>query len=80
MVRFGMTVTIDLNPELEQGLLAQARERGVSLNAYLQEIVSKQVRVASAPAIPNGAAPELPRLHLGVTGPLHRSDIYDDAR
>jgi len=26
-----------------------------------------------------GAAPKLPRLHLGVKGALHRRDIYDDA-
>jgi hypothetical protein len=74
----GMTVTIDLNPEIEHRLLAQARERGVSVDTYLQEIVSKQVRVASTPAVADGTAPELPRLHLGVTGPLQRSDIYDD--
>jgi Arc/MetJ-type ribon-helix-helix transcriptional regulator len=27
-----------------------------------------------------GAAPKLPRLHLGVKGALHRRDIYDDVR
>ena len=32
-----MTVTFDLNPEIEEGLLAQARERGISLGEYLQE-------------------------------------------
>ena len=74
-----MTVTLTLNPETEQGLLAQARERGVSLDAFLEEIVSQQARVA-APTVAKSAAPELPRLHLGVTGPLHRTDIYDDAR
>jgi len=73
-----MTVTLDLNPEIEQGLLAQASERGVSLVAYLQEIVSKQVRVAPTRVAANGSAPNLPIRHLGAIGSLHRRDIYDD--
>jgi hypothetical protein len=32
-----MTVTLDLNPEIEEGLLIKARERGISLGEYLQE-------------------------------------------
>ncbi len=76
-----MTITLDLNPEIEQGLLAQARERGVSLDDYLQEIVSKQALVAAAsPAAANGKALKLPILHLGAISSLHRRDIYDDAR
>jgi len=39
-----MTVTLDLNPEVENGLLAQARERGISLGDYIQEIVAGQAR------------------------------------
>ena len=37
-----MTVTFDLDPEIEKGLLAQARQRGISLSNYLQEIVAGQ--------------------------------------
>ncbi len=72
-----MTVTLNLNPEIEQGLVAQAHERGISVDVLLEEIVSKQSRVAVSP-IAKSSAPELPRLHFGVTGPLHRTDIYDD--
>ena len=39
-----MTVTLDLSPEIEKGLLAQARERGISLGDYLLEIVAGQAR------------------------------------
>jgi hypothetical protein len=73
-----MTVTIDLEPEIEQGLLTQARERGISLEVYLQELVTGQARAAGAPQPAGGKVPELPIRHLGAVGSLHRSDIYDD--
>lgn len=37
-----MTVTLDLNPEVEKGLLSRAHARGVSLDDYLQELVAKE--------------------------------------
>jgi hypothetical protein len=73
-----MTVTLNLDPETEEGLLTQARERGVSLDAYLEEIVSQQVRVSVA-STAKSKVPELPIRHLGAVGSLHRRDIYDDA-
>lgn len=73
-----MRVTLDLNPEDEQALMALARERGVSLETYLQEIVSKQVRGTAPPAAVKGSALKLPARHLGDMGSLHRRDIYDD--
>jgi hypothetical protein len=72
-----MTVTLNLNPETEKGLLAQAHERGVSLDDYLEDLVSKQVRLASPVVTP--ATLKLPIRHLGTVGSLHRRDIYDDA-
>jgi hypothetical protein len=48
-----MTVTIDLNPEVEKELLAQARERGMSLSDYLQEIVAGQARGVDGLAKPS---------------------------
>ena len=41
-----MTITLDLPPEIEQGLLSQARERGVSLKDYVQEIVAREAHVS----------------------------------
>lgn len=75
-----MTVTIDLNPELEQDLLAQARERGVSVSDYLRDIISKQVRDPGVKATPKAKSLNLPALPLGTMGSLHRRDIYDDVR
>lgn len=34
-----MTITIELRPEIESGLLAQAQARGISLRDYVREIV-----------------------------------------
>jgi hypothetical protein len=35
---------------------------------------------AAGTAVRAYQAPELPVLHLGPMGPLHRRDIYDDVR
>jgi hypothetical protein len=74
-----MTITLDLKPEIEQRLVAQARERGVSLDAWLQEIVSRQARMSAAPVATSGGALKLPSLRLGAMSSLHRRDIYDDS-
>lgn len=39
-----MTITIDLQPEVERGLLVQAAARGVSLTDYAQEILEREAR------------------------------------
>ena len=44
-----MTVTLNLKPEVEKGLIARAHERGVSLDDYLQEIVTREAGVAPSP-------------------------------
>lgn len=44
-----MTVTLNLNPEVEKGLTARAHERGVSLDDYLQEIVARAAGVPASP-------------------------------
>jgi hypothetical protein len=37
-----MSVTLNLNPEVEKGLMTLAKERGVSLSDYLQEIAARE--------------------------------------
>lgn len=39
-------ITLDLTLEIEQGLLAQARGKGLSLFDYLQQIVQREAHVA----------------------------------
>lgn len=38
-----MSITLNLNPEVERGLTARARARGMSLADYLQELAAQEV-------------------------------------
>lgn len=67
-----------ISRETEARLTGEAQRQGVSVDALVERLISK--RVAPAHIVANGAAPTLPRLHLGVMGSLHRRDIYDDVR
>ena len=44
-----MDVTLNLNPEVEKGLMARAHERGVSLDDYLHELVAREAAVPIQP-------------------------------
>ena len=50
-----MTITLELQPEIEKGLLAQATERGVSLSDFVKEIVVREAHAFTEP----------PRRHTG---------------
>jgi hypothetical protein len=39
-----MTVRLDLNPDVEAGLLAQAKARGLPLEAYLEQVLRERSR------------------------------------
>ena len=43
-----MTVTIELPPEIEAGLLAQARAEGLGLSDYVQNLVRGQIAASSS--------------------------------
>ena len=45
-----MTITVELPPEIEERFLAQARVRGLTLSAYVQEILARSGSV-TAPAL-----------------------------
>jgi predicted nucleic acid-binding protein len=42
-----MTVTIELPPEIEAGLLAQAQAEGLGVADYVRKLVSKEIAVNS---------------------------------
>jgi hypothetical protein len=70
-------MSIQISHETEARLTEQARRQGVSVEAFLEQLMSE--RGPAARVSPgNGSTPRVPILHLGAMGPLHRRDIYDD--
>ena len=45
-----MTITINLNPEIERGLLARAQAKGLSLADFAEEVLAREVTAPSARA------------------------------
>ena len=43
-----MDITLTLEPEVEKGLLARAQERGLTLDAYLDELVRREAGIVDA--------------------------------
>jgi hypothetical protein len=70
-------MTIDISRETVARLTDEARRQGVSVDAFLERLMSER---AATQVAGNGSATKVPILHLGVIGPLHRRDIYDDVR
>jgi hypothetical protein len=44
-----MNITLTLNPEVEKGLLARAQERGLTLDAYLADLVQREAGLLAGP-------------------------------
>ena len=49
-----MTVTLDLSPEVEKRLTARAKDRGVSLTQYVQEMVEKGLELDLPSSVVSG--------------------------
>ena len=69
-----MTITLDLQPEIERGLLARAQARGVSLSDYVQEIVTREAHV-SPESLPRRTGRELIDACAKVRGLLTDEDV-----
>jgi hypothetical protein len=69
-------MSIEIAHETEARLIDEARRQGISVGALLERLIDE--REATASATGAGALPQLPILHLGAMGALHRRDIYDD--
>jgi len=70
-------MSIEISRETEARLTNEARKLGITVNLLLERLMNER---AGAYAAGNGPAPELPVLHLGAMGALHRRDIYNDVR
>ena len=68
---------LDISPQTEARIRQEAQRQGISADALLERLMNDQ---AAGTAVRANQAPELPVLHLGPMGPLHRRDIYDDVR
>jgi hypothetical protein len=70
-----MTLTIDLQPEIERGLLAQAQAKGVSLTDYAQEILAREAHVSEAEPAPPRTGQALIDVCAEVRGLLTDEEI-----
>lgn len=42
-----MNITLTLDPDTEKGLIARAQQRGLTLDAYLKDLVEKEASLAA---------------------------------
>ncbi|HLK62728.1 MAG TPA: hypothetical protein VKU19_04785 [Bryobacteraceae bacterium] len=80
-------MSLDLSLETEARIEARAKEQGMSIDAYLERLMTPPVGVPGLeilkqagiqPRTTANGDPVLPARYLGVRGSLHRRDIYDD--
>lgn len=81
-------MSIEISHEIEARLTDEARRQGISVDALLERLMKERgdVFASQAEAIEHArelvsfgkVTPELPVLHLGAMGSLHRRDVYDD--
>jgi hypothetical protein len=71
-----MTITLDLPPDIEQGLRAQAQAQGVSLTDFVGQIVERQAHLAnSVTASEHVPAKNLYELFAPIRGLLTDEEI-----
>jgi hypothetical protein len=68
-------MSLDISHETEARIIDEARRQGISVDALLERLMSESETTHRIPSA--RSAPQLPRLHLGVMGALHRREIYD---
>ena len=66
-------MSVHISPEIEARLADEAKRQGISADALLERLIEECITSTSV-----RSTPVLPVWHLGVVGPLHRRDIYDD--
>ena len=69
-------MSLNISEHTEARLAEEAQRQGISVETLLERLIDQ--RVPAARPVQRGT--ELPILHLGPMGPLHRRDIYEDGR
>lgn len=72
-----MTVKLDLKPDVEAGLLAQAEARGLQLEAYLEQVLRERSKAVDVSR--SGPADKARALRPGPAATLRRRRFPDDA-
>jgi hypothetical protein len=64
-----MTVKVELTPDVQAGLLEQAQESGLSLEAYVEQVLRERSREAARPALTRSqiAGQRIRELRKGLT-------------
>jgi hypothetical protein len=80
-------MSIQISTETEARLTEEAQRQGISVDELLGRVMrrggvfaiqAQAIERARAFVADGNVTPELPILHLGNMGALHRRDIYDD--
>lgn len=69
-------MTLDLSPQTEARLTAKAQESGLSLEAFIEKLITDDADLKTTAVQSNKG--QVPVRHLGSHGNYHRRDIYDD--
>ena len=78
-----MTMHLDLTPEMQAGLLAQAQESGLSLEAYVEQVLRERIRELGRPALTRSqiAGERIRELRKGVTlGGISLKELIEEGR
>ena len=83
-----MTVTLNLNPDIEAGLLAKAQARGMDLQEYVRDLVEREALPARTATVESMARQEAVRRmldfgdkhHLNLGEPITRELLHEGHR
>jgi hypothetical protein len=78
-----MTVKLELTSEVQAGLLAQAQDNGLSLEAYAEQVLRERSGAVSRPPLTRSqiAGQRIRELRQGVTlGGISIKDLIEEGR
>jgi hypothetical protein len=78
-----MTMKLELTPEVQASLSAQARERGLSLEAYAEQVLRERASEAHRPALTRSqiAGKRIRELRQGTTlGGISIKELIQEGR